>query len=159
MRQKKEKSKTGMKPEAIPYCNMMEAPVAQTNHKTESIPQRIIDVDEGMIALVQWLNSLDGVNTSYCCQGEYSYPPSNNIWTQLNLPYVIFVCQEDDSLIQILKALRDFAVVSTECGEFNLQVEYYKPQVPVRYVLKFRNRKVLDQFNGYLSKIFAGKQA
>lgn len=74
-----------------------------TNHKTVNIPLKTIEVDEGIVPVVNWLNGMNGVFTMYSCQGQG--PNEDGIYCPA---YVMFVCRKADVLADIKKTLTDF---------------------------------------------------
>lgn len=69
------------------------------DHDTESIPMKMIDVDVGIIPVVNWLNSMQGVYTEWSCQGDADKTEYGSI------PYVRFVCTSPKKVDEIEEVL------------------------------------------------------
>lgn len=82
------KNKTTCAPK-IPYF-----PWKETNHKTVKIPLKIIEVDEKIAPIVQWLNSYEGITTLFSCEKSGD-----------DCPYISFICRHPEDLIYILDKL------------------------------------------------------
>jgi len=78
------------------------------DHETVSIPLKMIDVDKGIVPIVNWLNSKLEVFTLYSCQG--GPPTASEIYdeTVSNPAYVMFFCRDKDSLETIESAIAKF---------------------------------------------------
>ena len=73
-------------------------------HKTKKvkIKNKFYDIDVGVIPLIKWFNSFDGIQTLNSCEG-YG-PHTNSIGqTETNYPYIMFRSNNEESLKQILE--------------------------------------------------------
>ena len=100
-----------------------------THDATRIVLKRAV-VDKKMQPIIKWLNSFDGVFTRWCCEGmctiEEDYPK----------PYVLFYCDGQEDLNEILRSLRDYGKV---------EVEFYQNRM-IRYCLRFRSLAVMEDF-------------
>jgi hypothetical protein len=78
----------------------------QSDHETRPIPMKMIDVDIGIVPVVNWLNSMQGVYTEYSCQGD-----PDNAALPVGIPYVRFFCTDMECIREIegvlIKAARN----------------------------------------------------
>ena len=107
-------------------------------HPTRNIPIKMIAVDEGMIPVVNWLNSFESVTTSYCCQGgpDPHCPDGQD-------PYIVFHCWDKPTLVYILVEFRHIATV---------EIEWFHEEGSIRYTAHFRGVNSLAYFRGRLEK-------
>ena len=102
-------------------------------HKSRRVKLKEVDIDVGILPVVEWLNSFPGVFTRWSCQGYLKR--DNNDWR--NDPYIIFICDDPLALAEILRRTSRDA---------HCQVEFYEPMNGLRYNLKFKNREHLRRF-------------
>lgn len=96
-------------------------------HKQRSIAVKFAEIDEGIVPVVLWLNSFEGVFTRYCCEGLSDCSAD---------PYVIFFCDEFDSVRPILKKF----------GNRYGHIEVEEFSGIVRYWLKFNGKRTMRKF-------------
>jgi hypothetical protein len=82
-----------------------------------------VDVDEGIVDLVCWMNSLPGVNTYTSCQGcaEFCSPDA----------FVGFTCDDSESLNVIIEFVMPYAVIIKQSDEHN-RLSFPNPEDLVR---------------------------
>jgi hypothetical protein len=99
-------------------------------HKQRAIVLKRAKVDIKIIPVVNWLNSFDGVYTLFSCEGG---PLKAN--DMAALPYVLFYCGHQLTLIKILTEVWGYA---------NTDVDFHEGHL--RYTLRFPSDKSLDLF-------------
>jgi len=99
-------------------------------HKTRDITIKKGKIDLLMIPTVRYLNSVEETYTEWCCQGDAS-----------SRPYVIFYCNSQPGLIQIVKKFEGVATI---------QVEFWGSSL--RYYLQFNGPKNLKLSNRPLNR-------
>lgn len=109
-------------------------------HETKRVVLKEAEIDSGIVPLVQWLSSLEGVNTLYSCQGDESLS-----WSA----YVCFTCSYRMSLLAVLKEIRD------DYQNIRMEVDWYNDMLPVRYVLRFRMVDDCQKFQKMVQKRYA----
>jgi hypothetical protein len=80
-------------------------------HETTKIVLKEADIDNEMIEIVQWINSLD-CYTLFSCQGEA-------LEDGAMLPYVLFVCWSPESLKKITNSVESFNDNNKEIVDLN----------------------------------------
>jgi len=101
-------------------------------HKTKEIVVQKADIDEGIIPLINWMNSLQDVYTLYSCQGSNKKIADCALCTK-NTPYVSFLCFNPVNLAKILQLFEDKA-----------QTEIYYDNGVVKYSARFYNVQYLQ---------------
>lgn len=96
-------------------------------HKTKKIAIKEAKVDEKIIPLIKWMNSLEGVHTLFSCQGS-NRKNSECSWCAEGSPYVMFMCFNQVNLAKIL-----------ELFENRTQTEIYYFEGSVKYTSRFFN--------------------
>jgi tRNA(Phe) wybutosine-synthesizing methylase Tyw3 len=95
-------------------------------HKTKNIVLKKANIDEAIIPVIKWLNSLPGVWTEHSCEGNQ--PRKDQQRSEVARPYVVFYCHNPVSLVNILSEV--------EIG--TVTVKLYNGHV--RYNLKFHSK-------------------
>jgi len=101
-------------------------------HPTQNTVIKRGQIDMKMVPVVNWLNSLVGVTTLHCCQGE---PGDDEKASQS--PYVSFTCCNSLSLIVILRKIR--------CGAM-MSLSWLDEGCVLIYCINFQNQQTLDDF-------------
>lgn len=102
-------------------------------HKTIQV-QETYNVDEDILPVVEWLNSINGVKTDFCCHGDEDIKFD---------PYISFVCDSMLSFNFIIFKFQGFI----ENGLVKIDVSEPNFVVPrVRFVIRFLNKDVLNDF-------------
>lgn len=84
------------------------------SHQTERVIITEANIDCKMVPLVRWLNSLEGVITLHCCQGDPDRTIADPDGQGGENPYISFLCFEPLTLIQILQQFGSLAVVEVD---------------------------------------------
>ena len=87
-------------------------------HVARRVPVKFAEIDEGIMKVVEWLNSFDGIYTRWSCEGGHD-----------DEPMVIFYCEDIADLTAVCRAVGYSGSV---------QAEYYNPKASLRYILRFR---------------------
>ena len=122
------------------------------NHKTKTIPLKLIEVDEAIVPVVEWINGKVGAITEFSCQGS-SHKSKNFIPDE---GYVVFSVEGypaigDAVLADILFAIDDFKS-QTGLGYVRAEIEWISRRQPFRYVMRFRDKETVVAFGEFVSK-------
>jgi hypothetical protein len=103
----------------------------------------LVEVDEGIVAVVDWLNGLAGVRTLYSCQGD----------GDSNKPHILFVCESEESLGIILKLVTkwNYSGSKKEDGPLACCVDFVGR---IRYELVWASPADLKGFIDWWEKTF-----
>lgn len=94
-------------------------------HTTEEIAIKSAHVDKGIIPLVKYLNSFNGIQTIYSCEGRGD---GDDIRASEWL-YVVFTAEDFASLRRFLETITMFS--------FSVSVGFYNEFVPFRFTIQF----------------------
>ena len=75
-------------------------------HKTVKLVIKTANIDKKMVPVINWLNGFENVLTKFCCEGG-KYPHNNESYS----PYVIFYCDDQMDLVQIVSKVGHMGVV------------------------------------------------
>lgn len=116
---------------------------ASYRHKTEEIIIKQAEVDQQIIPLIEWLNSFNGVDTQFCCEG-LTRKQIDEGKGQEYTSYVLFTCSEPWSLMQVMERITNFKDC---CGRTRCELEF-RPNLgyPIRYDLRFETKEVMRHF-------------
>ena len=147
-----------------------------TDHKKVSIPMKVIEVDELMVPIIQWLNASPNILTFSCCQGDATgervrdQPDLGNLWKDVK-KVLKEVSEMSDGrehitpLIENLKVLADeLPLVIFHCTEqetlrkvayatqyvANITIDIYSGSL--RYYIRFHSREALETFTERLKR-------
>jgi hypothetical protein len=131
-----------------------------TNNKphptqTLTIKDKNIEVDTDMIPIVLWLNSLEGVKTLFCCQGDIN--PLNNGLPPIHVPYVLWNCNNQETLKYVLQTFEDIFGYSPHN---NIRFHYHTVTTRIdlwenqfRYYTHWFDNLALQEFTQKLTEI------
>lgn len=127
----------------------------KSGHTTSKIcikPKVEAHVDDGMIEMVNWINSHPSAVTQYCCHGEYTEASIYEDIDIVDWPYICFTCPSEIDLVDIIGTLDNFY---NDLREDDLYYYSHSPTVDynfgnIRYCIRFGNRNLLDKFIQYL---------
>ena len=94
-----------------------------------SVPIKVVEVDKGILPVVKWLNSFEGIFTRWSCEGDLTCNP-----------YVIFYCENSLDLVQVCMWVNCAATVEVSCDSCML-----------RYKLVFATKQALECFANSIS--------
>ena len=110
-------------------------PKEQTEHKTISVSTSY-EVDENILPVVNWLNSIRDVRTEYSCEGDKGLKEG---WQS----YVLFSC---DSMLGLNTIV---FLTQKEISSQRIKIDIIQPNsyIPrVRFTIRFLNKEVLKIF-------------
>lgn len=99
-------------------------------HRSKDIYLKKANVDIKMIPIIKWLNSINNVFTTHCCEGDDEEGLEHQ-------PYVVFWCLEFGVVLEIVKKIRCYG----ECSIF-----WPEDQQPFRYSLRFNDKEAMEHF-------------
>lgn len=106
----------------------------------------LADIDKGIVPLIEKLNSIKGVTTLHCCQGEYA--TNKNTLHPGGKPYVHFTCETLDNLQEVLSL---FSVAPRFSG-MQVTVGTFYPDGVLSFSYTFDNRQRLDKIMKHIEK-------
>lgn len=95
--------------------------------KTLNVHGQDVEIDVDMIPVIQWLNAIPGVFTTFCCQGDAD--EDNN--GKHKKPYVLWYSQNQNVTIAIIKRFTDFHEHS---ATLNIRHTYHEIETKVDYL-------------------------
>lgn len=108
-----------------------------------------VHIDNDMIPVVEWLNSLPGTKTCYCCQGDVNDP--DDVDANCNKPYVLWRSNSQLSVKAVLELFQRFHNhsmidnVKHTYHEIQTEVEYFEDDL--RYCSRWFDNLALQDFN------------
>ena len=123
-------------------------------HPTQpvNIRGRLIDIDLDMIPVVEWLNSIHGVRTLYCCQGDIRKAPFTDGG---HPPYILLRCWSLDSIGTICRILTEFSeahgpseYIRTHYHTVKLELDWLDSEI--RLKCEWHDNLALQDFNRFL---------
>lgn len=119
-------------------------------HKTEKITIKRANVDRGILPTIKWLNAMNGVETTHCCEGydKDVVDEHGQVRECAQGPYVLFRCENLHMLCHILEMTRPFLRQNTG----GIGINFY-PEWGLRFHIDFKSRRALREFqNSRLTK-------
>jgi hypothetical protein len=108
-------------------------------HKTKKIIIKTAEVDEEIVPIVKWLNSFEGIQTLYSCQG-------GNIDFE---SYISFVSDNYENIISVLETIRNIQNQNEKCF-MRTEVDYNNSIFPLRYTIRWYDNKSMLDFCRFL---------
>ena len=90
------------------------------------IDSKLVDIDVDIVPVVQWFNRFPGVKTRWSCQGGLPVA-----WLLAEEPYVVFFCNNLESLQKIAQEFKEFG------SEDNEQNKIVNPDIFLIYSYDF----------------------
>lgn len=107
----------------------MTKPKKYRKHKTQKIAIKMVEVDEKMVPVINWLNSFEGIYTRWCCEGDIT----------IQKPYVVFYADNLRDLGEIVRHINGYGVVEVD--------NYVYMNVNIlRYYIRFDSKIRLKRF-------------
>ena len=107
-------------------------------HETEEIVIKKAEVDKGIVPIVNWLNSFNGIYTRYSCElGTTFITLPKFDFEDKYFPHVIFYCDHQIDLREVAYRTRNFAVIIAH---------YYEFTAGLRYQIVFHSSEYLKRF-------------
>ena len=126
------------------------------DHDTTKLVLKEADIDDGIVPVINWLNSMDGLLTLHCCQGtKYEKDEKDEKDGAGWLPYVSFMCCGAAPLQYVLGEVKKF---NSNCpnpiqqirisSDIDLtEIDYVAP----RYTIYWEDVEALEKFIKYLN--------
>ncbi len=84
---------------------------------TQTIIVKKATIDKGIVILVKWLNSFEGITTMHCCEG--------GLYGKKDNPYVMFTCLSNARLLYLISKLQDWGWFEIDLHCNTIRYTYY----------------------------------
>lgn len=115
------------------------------DHEATEIPLKTAVVDKRIQPFIKWLNSFEGIFTTYCCEGTGSVKDTVGA-----AAYVVFHCDCPLTLAVVLTRLKSFADVYVECYRGQIR---YTIRGSLEKLIRAVERKGFDRMEEELSSL------